>query len=550
MSEIRARFAPSPTGHLHVGGARTALFNWLFCRRNGGRLVIRIEDTDILRNIEGAEQMLLADLRWLGLDWDEGPDTGGDYGPYRQSERRGLYDDALERLLESGNAYYAFDTPEELDVLRRKAAATKTTFRYPRPQELPTATDADRARAEGRPAVVRFKAPGEGVTVRDEILGMVNFPADQIDDFVIVKSNGWPTYHLAVVVDDAAMEITHVLRAQEHLMNTPKHMLLQQALGYPIPTFAHLPLVFNIDGSKMSKRDKHKVVRAAVRDRLKDGRFTINDVVRLAESDPQAAGRWLDNQADNELDTAQLAHLADAAAATLPEIDVQDFRAAGYLHEALVNFIALIGWSPGDDREKMTLDEMTAAFSLERINKTAGRFDRDKLLALNTDWAAAMDPVKLLEAFRDYLRISGSPLDALDDATAAEVLEACHGLRTFGDVEAKAGILFADDDAVSFDPKAVRKFLDKNDGRGYRTLEMLIPHLECLEPWTRESIEQRLSELCTQHGLKLAAVAQPLRVAAAGRAVSPAIGATLVFLGRDRTLNRIRNCLSHRGAEA
>jgi glutamyl/glutaminyl-tRNA synthetase len=550
MPEIRVRFAPSPTGHLHVGGARTALFNWLFCRRQGGKLVIRVEDTDILRNVEGAEQMLLDDLRWLGLDWDEGPDTGGNYGPYRQSERRDRYDAALERLLASGNAYYAFDTPEELDTLRRKAAAAKTTFRYPRPAELPTAADADRARSEGRPVVVRFTASGEGVTVRDEILGTVNFPADQIDDFVIVKSNGWPTYHFAVVVDDDAMEITHVLRAQEHLMNTPKHVLLQQALGYSIPTFAHLPLVFNTDGSKMSKRDKHRVVRSAVRDRLKDGRFTVNDIVRLAESDPEAAGRWLDHQADNELDMAQLARLADAAAATLPEIDVQDFRAAGYLHEALVNFIALIGWSPGDDREKMTLDEMTAAFSLDRINKTAGRFDREKLVALNTDWAAAMDPARLLAAFRDYLSVSGSPLGALDDAAAAEVLEACHGFRTFRDVEAKVGILFAPDDAVSFDPKAVRKFLDKNDGRGYRTLELLTPHLESLDPWSKENIEQGFSELCDEHGLNLADVAQPLRVAVAGRAVSPAIGATLVFLGRERTLNRIRNCLSHRGAEA
>src|SRR5262245_51358788 len=209
MSTIRARFAPSPTGHLHVGGARTALFNWLFCRQSGGRFVIRVEDTDVKRNVAGAEEALLEDLRWLGIEWDEGPDLGGELGPYRQSARRAGYDAARDRLLASGDAYYAFDTAAELEELRRQAAARAATFLYPRPSAFPTAADAERARAEGRPVVVRFKAPPDGVTVRDRILGAVEFPAEQVDDFVIVKSDGWPTYHFAVVVDDAAMEITH-----------------------------------------------------------------------------------------------------------------------------------------------------------------------------------------------------------------------------------------------------------------------------------------------------------------------------------------------------
>src|SRR5512140_1288111 len=206
----RARFAPSPTGYLHVGGARTALFNWLFCRRYGGRFILRIEDTDIQRNIEGAEQKLIEDLRWLGIHWDEGPDVGGDHGPYRQSERRELYDAAARKLLDSGNAYYAFDTEEELKAMRRKAEAEKESFRYLRRGSPPTEADAARARAEGRPVVVRFKVPDEAITIHDEILGDITFGAGEVEDLVIVKSNGWPTYHFAVVVDDAAMAVTHV----------------------------------------------------------------------------------------------------------------------------------------------------------------------------------------------------------------------------------------------------------------------------------------------------------------------------------------------------
>jgi glutamyl-tRNA synthetase len=428
----------------------------------------------------------------LGIEWDEGPDVGGEFGPYRQSARRASYDAARDRLLAAGDAYYAFDTAAELDELRRRAVARSETFLYPRPSAFPTAADAEQARGQGRPVVVRFKAPAEGVTVRDRILGAVEFPPQQVDDFVIVKSDGWPTYHFAVVVDDAAMGITHVLRAQEHLMNTPKHLALQSALGYPHPTYAHLPLVFNIDGTKMSKRDRDRGL----------------------------------------------------------EVDVHDFRRSGYLPQALANFIALIGWSPGDDREKMTLEEMVAAFSLERINKTAGRFDREKLLAMNTDWAAGLPPAKLLPAFKDFARLNDSPMAALDDDVTLRVLDACRGFRTFRDVEAKAGILFVPDDRVVYDDAAVRKFLEDHDGRGWKTLEQLAPELEALAPWIREAIEAWLNDYCVRRGIKLGEAAQPLRVAVAGRAVSPSIGDTLALLGRTRTLNRIRGCLSRKGAEA
>jgi glutamyl/glutaminyl-tRNA synthetase len=543
-SAVRARFAPSPTGYLHVGGARTALFNWLFCRKHGGTFVLRIEDTDILRNIEGAEQKLLDDLTWLGIEPDEGPNTGGPFGPYRQSERRDLYEAAKNKLLASGDAYYCFDTPEEIEALRKAAAARKQTFRYPRPKDLPSEADAAKARAEGRPVVVRFKVPDEPITIHDEILGDVSFAAGEVEDLVIVKSNGWPTYHFAVVVDDANMQISHVLRAQEHLMNTPKHVFMQRALGYPIPHFAHLPLVFNIDGTKMSKRDKHATVRAAAKNLIKQKKWTPDDVARLAECSGGAATAWLDG-ADTEMDMAQAARVAAAANVIIPEIDVHDFRLSGYLPEALVNFVALIGWSPGGgDREIFTRQEMIDGFGLDRINKTAGRFDRDKLLAMNTIYCAEATPQRLREAFRDWARIGGSPMGSLDDATLDEVLRTCKGFRTFRDVENKAGALFVADEQLRYEPEAVRKVLEKKEGQGYAMLRQFAGVLESLEPWTAEAIETSIKSFCEKQGAKLGDVAQPIRVAVSGKTISPAIGETLVLLGKERSLRRIHMCLA------
>jgi glutamyl-tRNA synthetase len=492
---LRTRFAPSPTGYLHVGGARTALFNWLLARRHAGRFILRIEDTDQTRNLPDAERKLCDDLRWLGLEWDEGPDVGGPHGPYRQSERLDAYHAASRRLLEAGQAYHTFETPDELEAMRRVAAAAKRPFRYPRPDVLPTAADVDRARGDGRPVVVRFKVPEVEFVVHDLILGEVRFAPGEVEDFVILKSNGWPTYHFAVVVDDEHMQITHVLRAQEHLMNTPKHIALQQALGFRTPAYAHLPLVFNMDGTKMSKRDKQKDIDAGRPPR---------------------------------------------------EIDVHDFRCAGYLPEAIVNFIALLGWSPGEDREKLTRDEMVALFSIERINKTAARFDRDKLLAMNTDYAAAASPERLLAGFRDYAVAAGSTMAALDDDTLRRALDACRGFNTFAHVEQKAGVLFLSDEAVRYDPDAVRKVLAKKDGQGYAVLEQIGSVLESLSDWSPPALDACIKTFCEQNTLKFADVAQPLRVAVTGRTISPAIGDTLALLGKAKTLARLRRCLTQR----
>jgi len=494
MSEVvRTRFAPSPTGYLHIGGARTALFNWLLARKYGGQFVLRIEDTDKTRNIEGAVEKILEDLRWLGLDWDEGPEVGGPYGPYFQSQRLEIYEQYYQRLLDSGNAYYAFDTPEELERMRKQAMAEKRPFRYPRPKEFPTARDVERARAEGRPVVIRFKMPDRDITVHDEILGEVTVRAEELEDFVIRKSDGWPTYHFACVVDDELMRITHVLRGQEHLMNTPKHIALQDALGFRRPVYAHVPLILNPDGSKMSKRDKEKDLR---------------------EGRPPR------------------------------EIDVHDFRAAGYLPEVLVNFIALLGWSPGDDREKFTLQELVERFDVRRISKTAARFDRDKLIAFNTQAVAQADEERLLAAFKDYLQVNDTPLRDADDETLRRLLRMNAGFRTFRDVDEKSRFFFLSDEQIQYDEKAVRKVLEKGSPSGFEVLEEVLPQLESLETWDAESVERLIRSVCEAKGLGLGKVAQPIRVAVCGTTVSPPIFDTLEFLGRQRTINRIRRCLS------
>ncbi|MCH8853986.1 MAG: glutamate--tRNA ligase, partial [Planctomycetes bacterium] len=420
-SSVRVRFAPSPTGYLHVGGARTALFNWLLARKHGGQLVLRIEDTDQKREVGDSLPKILDDLRWLGLDWDEGPESGGDCGPYFQSKRLDLYDKYCQQLLDSGDAYYAFDTPEELAAMREEAKRKKQTFKYPRPHAFATADDAERAKADGKPAVVRFKMPDHDITVTDTILGEVTLSKDDLEDFVIRKADGFPTYHFACVVDDELMKISHVLRGSEHLNNTPKHIAIQQALGFATPVYAHMPIIMNMSGSKMSKRDKEKAI---------------------AKGEPP------------------------------PEIEVHDFRAAGFLPEALLNFIALLGWSPGDDREDFALDELVEAFTLERIGKTSAKFDRVKLLSFNTDWSARVSSDRLLAAFKDFLQLriadcglrneeqqrrdregavpesrtpNHEPRSAIppglltaDDQTLARVLEVCKGFRTFADVVAKA----------------------------------------------------------------------------------------------------------------
>jgi len=495
VTPMRVRFAPSPTGYLHIGGARTVLFNWLLARKHGGTFILRIEDTDQSRHVEDSVAKIVEDLRWLGLNWDEGPQVGGDYGPYFQSQRLDLYNKFLRQLLESGHAYYALETTEQLAAMRESAKREKRAVTYLRPSPLPTIAEGEAARAAGRPIVVRMKMPSADISVADDILGTVTLPAAQSEDFVIQKGDGFPTYHFACVVDDELMKITHVLRGQEHLMNTPKHIALQRALGFQTPRYAHLPVIFNMDGSKMSKRDKEKAL---------------------------AAGKQP------------------------PEIDVHDFRVNGYLPEAVLNFIALLGWSAGEEREHYDSDELKARFTLDRVGKTNAKFDREKLLSFNTTWATRVSPDRLLAALKNYIAVNDSPMKSADDDRLSRILKACEGFRTFRQVEEKVAFLFKPDDALEYDPKAVQKVLQKNNGEGYTVLRELLPRLEVLANWTGADIESFIAAFTVERKLTLGQVAQPLRVALTGTTISPSIHDTLDLLGRTLVLQRIERCLSHR----
>ncbi len=478
---LRVRFAPSPTGYLHVGGARTALFNYLLARKTGGTFILRIEDTDTARNVVGAEQKIMDDLRWLGLEWDEGIGIGGPNGPYFQSQRLDIYNSMVEKLLAAGQAYYAFETAEELDVMRKEAEARKAAFKYPRPVCFPDDSDVAKARQEGRPVVVRFKMPAEDVTVHDEVLGDVTVAAAELDDFVIRKADGMAVYHLANVVDDGLMGVNLVMRGQEFLGQTPRHIALQRALGFATPRYAHLPLIMDMQGRKLSKRDG--------------------------------------------------------------DVEVHSFRAAGYLPEALLNFIALLGWSPGGDREKMTREELIELFSIERIGRTNARFDREKLLAFNTDWSAAIGEDRLAEAYEDYLSVSDSVIGKANLLAQAkrDLLKINRGFRTFADIDHKCGFLYVADDAVQYDSAAVKKVLEKG---GFDMLRALLPMLETLEAWTAEALEKLLKDVCEAQSVGMGKVAQPIRVAVSGGTVSPAIYDTLVLLGKPSTLRRIRKALT------
>ncbi len=484
---LRVRFAPSPTGHLHIGSCRTALFNWLLARKSGGAMILRVEDTDTARNVAGAEKAIVEDLHWLGIEWDEGIEVGGPHEPYYQSQRMAHYETAIATLLESGRAYYAFDTTEELDALREKAQAEKRNFRYIRPRAFPDADAVEKARAEGRPVVVRFVAPAEDITVEDEIMGHVTLSADELDDFIIRKADGMPTYHLANVVDDGAMGVNLVMRGQEFLAQTPRHIALQRALGLPTPRYAHMPLTMDMQGRKLSKRDG--------------------------------------------------------------AVHVNLFREMGYLPEALLNFIALLGWSPKADREKFTREELIEAFGIVGMGRANAKFDRDKLLAFNTDWLAAIDEDRLVAAFDDYVKANPESAFAgteLDDATRRHLLRANKGIRTLADLETKSGFIFRPDDAIEYDEKAVKKVLAKNDGEGYTMLETLLPLFESAEAWTQKSLEALIQQVCEQQSVGMGKVAQPIRVAVSGNTVSPGIGDTLVLLGKDKTVARIQRCLSRR----
>jgi glutamyl-tRNA synthetase len=531
---VTTRFAPSPTGHLHVGGARTALYNWALAQR-GGRFLLRIEDTDRARSSEVAAQGILEDLAWLGIHWDEGPrfeGIGGDprgVGPFFQAQRLPVYERYAELLVEKDLAYPAFETPEELEALRAGAQARGTAFRYQRPAGWDRGAAIARMRRE--PHVVRFRMPREPVRVVDVVLGEIAFGEEHLDDFVLLKQDGFPTYHFGVVVDDELMGVTHVLRGQEHLGNTPRHVALQRALGFRILVYAHMPIILNADGSKLSKRDKDRAVREAVLAAPARRR----EVLELVASSLTSSGvdAWLGDE--------------------LPPVDVEDFRRAGVLPEVLCNYLALLGWSSGEkDAEGRDLERFDRAFlaqrfTLERVGRGNARFDREKLLAFNQDAIAALSEEAFFAEWGAWCARYAPQLLERDAAWrrryAAMLRTRCRTLADASSPRGPGAFALAADDAIAFDDAAVAKWLRKGDPPGLALLAEVQEVLRGVEPFEPDAIEAAVRAFAERRGVGLGKLAQPLRVAATGGAASPPLGETLAILGRDAVLRRTERCL-------
>jgi len=594
------RFAPSPTGHLHIGGARSALFCWAFSKAQPGgqgRFMIRIEDTDQARSSEESARGILEDLAWLGIEWDDGPtlevsrlsepginnsaspDTHKAHapatrtigansrpvGPYFQAQRRDLYNKYLHQLVENGHAYPAFETGDELEAKRKIAVAAKQTYRYDRAASLHYPTPAARlermkqADAKGEGYVLRFYAPNEEIVVRDQVLGDVRIAPGELDDFVIRKADGFPTYHFAVVVDDETMGVTHVMRAQEHLYNTPRHVALQKALGFRVPVYAHMPLIFNMDGSKMSKRDKAKTARKAVRDAMvRDKTITPSTLATQTGIDERSLSMFIGAESDSvEIATIIAKHFR----VTLPEIEIYDFRNSGYIPEAIINFIALLGWNPGmklpdgKDLEKFDAAFLSQHFTIDRIGKTNAKFDRAKLLSFNGDYLQQMPDEQFTQRFMAWCAESEpavcSTLRAIDTNRLAQLLRmAKPRARTLRDVLKVIDFALVSDDQISFDPAALEKNLKSNNSEGLTILNQFRETLATITPFDGPTLHNAMEAFAAQHlpadpagKSTIGKLAQPIRVALTGASVSPPLNEAMSVLGRESVLIRIDRCL-------
>jgi glutamyl/glutaminyl-tRNA synthetase len=535
---IVTRFAPSPTGYLHVGGARTALFNWLWARKNNGTFILRIEDTDQKRNTPTATKQVMNDLRWLGITWDEGPEVGGPNGPYLQSQRMDIYEKYIKQLLDEGKAYYCFETSQELDELREEAEAEKKGFSYQRPEVFPTHEDAQKARVEGKPVTVRFAVPQDKpVIVQDLIRGEISFAPNDITDFIIQKSDGFPTYNFACVVDDFLMKVTHVIRGQEHLNNTPGQQSLWIALGFgELPKYAHMSVTISESGGKLSKRERPAKLRTAIQamqDVDLDALASVGGISRTAIEDFLAGKSTPDMPIINTI--------AEHLNVPLPEINIVDFSKSGYIPETMVNFLALLGWNPGDGREIMKINELIEAFDVSRLTKSNSLFDRQKLVAFNTEHLKMVPGEKLLGYFKEYLKEIDSPVIAADDETLLRILKLCEGARTLADIEHKSRFLFVDDDKIEYDDKAVAKVLLKSNG--LENLAIVRDRLAAMKEISEHAIEEMLRGLAEEKQVGLGKVAQPLRVALCGSTVSLSMFASIELLRMDRTIKRIDQTL-------
>ncbi|KKM12737.1 glutamyl-tRNA synthetase [Clostridiales bacterium PH28_bin88] len=481
MEQVRVRFAPSPTGPLHIGGARSALFNFLLARKFGGSLILRVEDTDLERSSRESEENIMASLRWLGIDWDEGPDKGGPYAPYRQTERLDIYRQYVDRLLAAGHGYCCYCTEEELEAERQELMARGDLPRYLGKCRDLTPGERQELERQGRRPVIRFRVPeGRTVTVDDMVRGQVSFETDGIGDFVIVKSDGIPTYNFAVVVDDAAMRVSHVIRAEEHLSNTPRQLLIYQALGLPVPRFAHISLILGKDRTKMSKR-----------------------------------------------------HGATS---------VVQYQELGYLPEALVNFLALLGWAPEGEQEIFGMDELIKEFSLERVAKNPAVFDMDKLDWIN-GYYIRMTPVeRLAEMAIPHLQAAGHvPVDVtLETRRKVEQVVAAvqRYLTHMSQITEFAPLFFADE--VEIDPEAAEVLGEEQVPRVLELFREKLTAAEALEP---DGVKALLKSITKELKIGGRQVFMPVRAAVTGQVHGPELHDIIPILGRERVLNRVNAAL-------
>ena len=481
---VRVRFAPSPTGKLHVGGARTAIFNWAFARANKGSFILRIDDTDPERSTQENTEVILRAMRWMGLDWDEGPEVGGDFGPYAQTDRLEMYQQAAQKLWDEGRAYPCFCSADQLAADKKAAQERKDPFQgYQR-----RCRDIDPAEAKarieaGEKYVLRIKVPADrgDVVIHDAVHGDVTFDAKELDDFVIFRSDGTPTYNFATVVDDAAMGITHVIRGDDHLSNTPRQVMVYEALGAPVPVFAHISMILGADGKKLSKR-----------------------------------------------------HGATS---------VEEFRDEGYLPDAFVNYLALLGWSPDGETTIVPRDVLASTFSLDRVSKNPATFDPAKLDWINAEYLAAMDDAEFAEKImvpellEAGLMASESDRSTLWLNTLASVVRP--RTKHLGEVAGICSMVFETAETLTYDEKAVSKGLAKEG-----MTDVLVAAKAALEDvsegsWNAEAIDAALEELPEKLDAKKRIVFQAIRAAVCGNLVSPPLGIVIELVGKDDALARI-----------
>lgn len=515
---IRTRFAPSPTGYLHIGGVRTALFNWLFARQHSGHFVLRIDDTDQQRNVAAALQPILDGFRWLGIEWDEGPEVGGPHGPYFQSQRQDRYQSAVRELIERQAAYYDYATSAEIQAEREAAEAAKHPFVYSRRWIAETAPQRAAFEAQGRTAVVRLKIPrAGGLTIDDLVRGPVQFDWSREQDHVIQRADGSCLYHLATVIDDHDFQITHVIRAEEHLSNTPRQIFIAQALGYDLPRFAHLPYVAEPGSrTKLSKRKLQKY--------LKD-----RDFARLFDQG-QSIVRRLGQSVDVD---------------TFNPVLVDFYRQIGFLPESLVNYLLLLGWSLDDRREHFTREEMIEHFSLERVNKAPASFDPQKLMAFQSHYMQQLPLPQKVNRTLPFLQTAGlvptPPSCPVAEDVRQVVAAAGDRITVAGDVLDFNDFFLASDE-LSYDEAAFDKRL-RNDAQAVWLLQQWRPLLQDIEPFAALGLEQSLKAFLEQQGAKLTDMIHALRVAVTGKAVGFGMFETLEILGRQRSLDRIDRAL-------